>query len=74
MTLTVILSTQHFYINFWYLIYLFFLSFPGGKSDDTDRDLVHTALRESHEEIGLPDDNIDIWGNMCYIPSRVMYY
>lgn len=44
--------------------------FPGGKSDDTDRDLVHTALRESHEEIGLPDDNIDIWGKMCYIPSR----
>ena len=51
---------------------IYFLSFPGGKVDDTDRDLVHTALRESHEEIGLPDDNIDIWGQMCYIPSRVM--
>ncbi|MGH1419303.1 MAG: CoA pyrophosphatase [Hyphomicrobiaceae bacterium] len=30
------------------------ISFPGGKVDDSDRDVVATALREAHEEIGLP--------------------
>jgi len=29
------------------------ISFPGGKLDSTDSDLLHTALRETHEEIGL---------------------
>jgi len=29
------------------------IAFPGGRQDETDRDLVHTALREAEEEIGL---------------------
>ena len=29
------------------------ISFPGGKLDVTDLDLLETALRETHEEIGL---------------------
>jgi len=29
------------------------ISFPGGKLDDTDPDLLQTALRETSEEIGL---------------------
>ena len=29
------------------------ISFPGGRVDDTDSDLVYTALREANEEIGL---------------------
>lgn len=29
------------------------ISFPGGKLEDTDPDLLHTALRETSEEIGL---------------------
>ena len=29
------------------------ISFPGGKKDDTDIDLMHTAIREAKEEIGL---------------------
>lgn len=40
--------------------YLF--SFPGGKCDPADQDVVHTALRETHEELGLvvPEDHV--WG------------
>ena len=29
------------------------ISFPGGKLDNTDSDLLETALRETSEEIGL---------------------
>ena len=29
------------------------ISFPGGKLDDTDSDILETALRETREEIGL---------------------
>jgi len=29
------------------------LSFPGGKKEDSDADLLETAIRECHEEIGL---------------------
>ena len=46
-------------------------SFPGGKADDGDQDPIHTALRESHEEIGLPEDKIDIWGTLAPVPGRV---
>ncbi|XP_039696617.1 mitochondrial coenzyme A diphosphatase NUDT8 isoform X2 [Pteropus medius] len=36
--------------------------FPGGKRDPADQDVVHTALRETHEELGLvvPEDHV--WG------------
>ncbi|OXG28075.1 hypothetical protein C360_06015 [Cryptococcus neoformans Bt15] len=37
-------------------------SFPGGKADDTDRDLIHTALREAHEELALPPSSVEILG------------
>lgn len=36
------------------------LAFPGGKAEPTDRDLTHTALRESEEEIGLVAHSVDI--------------
>jgi 8-oxo-dGTP pyrophosphatase MutT (NUDIX family) len=38
------------------------VAFPGGKRDAGDRDLAHTALRESHEEIGLDPELVDIVG------------
>lgn len=36
------------------------ISFPGGRRDAEDPDLLHTALREAHEEIGLPPDHVRI--------------
>ncbi|KAF5928727.1 mitochondrial coenzyme A diphosphatase NUDT8 isoform X1 [Diceros bicornis minor] len=38
------------------------VSFPGGKCDPTDRDVVHTALRETHEELGLAVPEEHVWG------------
>lgn len=38
------------------------VAFPGGRMDDTDADLIETALREAEEEIALPRDKVNIIG------------
>lgn len=38
------------------------ISFPGGRYDEGEPDLLATALREAHEEIGLPADAVEIVG------------
>jgi 8-oxo-dGTP pyrophosphatase MutT (NUDIX family) len=38
------------------------ISFPGGTSEDQDRDLEDTALRESHEEIALHPEHVEVLG------------
>jgi 8-oxo-dGTP pyrophosphatase MutT (NUDIX family) len=47
------------------------VSFPGGKKEEKDENLVHTALRETWEEIGVPDYDIEIIGGLSeiYIPA-----
>ena len=40
------------------------ISFPGGKRDDTDLNLQHTALRETEEEIGIVSDKIHVLGHL----------
>lgn len=40
------------------------ISFPGGKQDATDPSLIHTALREANEEVGLPHSRVEIVGSM----------
>jgi len=37
-------------------------AFPGGKYEEEDTDLLDTAKRETHEEIGIPNDFISFWG------------
>ncbi|XP_007518852.2 mitochondrial coenzyme A diphosphatase NUDT8 [Erinaceus europaeus] len=38
------------------------VSFPGGKCDPTDQDVVDTALRETREELGLAVPPEQVWG------------
>ena len=40
------------------------VAFPGGKFDEGDMDLKQTALRETHEEIGVTPEKIEIIGNL----------
>jgi 8-oxo-dGTP pyrophosphatase MutT (NUDIX family) len=40
------------------------IAFPGGKQDLTDATLVDAALREAHEEIGLPAHLVDVLGEL----------
>src|SRR4051812_23188454 len=38
------------------------VAFPGGRADPKDPDLLATALREAHEEVGLLPDTVDVLG------------
>ncbi|MHA1612446.1 MAG: NUDIX hydrolase [Promethearchaeota archaeon] len=50
------------------------MSFPGGKFDpDQDQNLLDTALRETHEEIGIKTNNIDILGEINDLPTFTGY-
>jgi 8-oxo-dGTP pyrophosphatase MutT (NUDIX family) len=46
------------------------VAFPGGKQEESDRDLVETALREAEEEIGIKRSSVNILGQLTqlYIP------
>ncbi|RTZ87261.1 MAG: coenzyme A pyrophosphatase, partial [SAR324 cluster bacterium] len=49
------------------------VSFPGGKQDTQDANSLETALRETHEEIGLPTENVEIIGTLDQILSLHYY-
>ena len=40
------------------------ISFPGGKSEKIDKSLVATELRETKEEIGISEKNVEILGQL----------
>ncbi|MBD0852036.1 NUDIX hydrolase [Maribacter arenosus] len=46
------------------------IAFPGGKAEKEDFDIMHTALRETHEEVGVPPERISIIRSLSevYIP------
>ncbi len=50
------------------------ISFPGGRQDDDESDLRDTALREAHEEIGLPADAVELIGALQPTPTIATNY
>jgi len=46
------------------------VSFPGGMQEESDTSLIMTALRESEEEIGLPQNCVKILGSLDTMVSR----
>ncbi len=45
------------------------ISFPGGMKNDDDNNILQTALRETSEEIGVTENNIEILGALDDVPT-----
>ena len=50
------------------------ISFPGGRADEHEDDLRETALREAHEEIGLPPGDVELVGALQPTPTIATNY
>jgi len=49
------------------------ISFPGGRRDEGET-LQQTALREAHEEVGLPPGDVDVIGALAPVGTFVTNY
>ena len=49
------------------------ISFPGGRRDDGET-LIETALREAHEEVGLPPEAVEVVGALAPVGTFVTNY
>jgi 8-oxo-dGTP pyrophosphatase MutT (NUDIX family) len=49
------------------------VSFPGGRWEPNDTDIVATALRETHEEVGIAPGDITVIGYMSPMPTITGY-
>jgi 8-oxo-dGTP pyrophosphatase MutT (NUDIX family) len=45
------------------------ISFPGGSMDDGDESLLHTAMRETHEEMGIDPSDVELLGQLDDMPT-----
>ena len=45
------------------------VAFPGGRAEPSDRDLLHTARRETQEEVGLPLEAASLLGALDDLPA-----
>ena len=49
------------------------VSFPGGRMEPEDADIRHTALRETHEEVGIHPDRVSVAGFLTPMPTITGY-
>ncbi len=49
------------------------VSFPGGRKDDADGSLLDTALRETHEEMGVRPDDVNVLGELDEVATVSKY-
>ena len=45
------------------------VSFPGGRMEPEDPDIRHTAMRETHEEVGIHPDKVRVIGFLPPMPT-----
>ena len=49
------------------------ISFPGGRKDRADRTLLDTALRETHEEMGVSPKDVEVLGELDEVATVSSY-
>ena len=49
------------------------ISFPGGRMEDHDTDVAMTALRETHEEVGIDPQHVSVIGYLGPMPTITGY-
>lgn len=49
------------------------ISFPGGSRDGEDETLLATALRETHEEMGIRPEDVEVLGELDDVPTSTSF-
>ena len=50
------------------------VSFPGGARDPEDESITQTAIRETHEEVGIPPERVTVLGRLNDHQTRTGYH
>jgi 8-oxo-dGTP pyrophosphatase MutT (NUDIX family) len=50
------------------------ISFPGGGSEPQDKTPLHTALRETQEELGIVPEHVEVLGMLGAMPTPTGFY